>query len=572
MLLLIKRLVFLFSTLMPALFRSYFFKDYSFLINSLIKAGALWIKIGQWLSIRNDLLPEDLCNTLTRLQCNTNYHDPNYSQQVLNNSFNHTNLLSYFKKNPINSGSIAQIHSAKLKNGKSVIIKIVHPNVRQEMILDFSIINWFIKFLPSNIKPILKQFIQQTDLRNEARSLTIFRDSFKDIKNIKFPKLIFVNQNLIVMTKLPGVVQSSFLKKYPEYQKEVHTLKVVAYYKMVCQDHYIHGDFHPGNILCHVNKNKEIELGIIDPAPCIKIKKSRSALTDYFNQMVSVNPNKLCKLFIRCNTNKGADINMFKHKMLSLSGHSIGPNRKQFCTDELKTKIFTAVRESGMILEGDLSFLLISFFLVHYQIQNYRQIHLNAIKYILANNVFNIKMLVGNKFINYLSKNIPEILQNNKYGFNPDEHLNCKQEKFASNAFASSNEFASNAFASSNEFASNAFASSNEFTFNKKYSSHENNSSHENQFNINAKSFGFNNFQSAPKNFNIRNNSNVSTREKMYSFNTKFNNPEAKMMNPNNIKFAVKNIANLCMKYKPTLDEYYKQYKTNSNFKFYKTN
>ena len=47
---------------------------------------------------------------------------------------------------------------------------------------------------------------------------------------------------------------------------------------------------------------------------------------------------------------------------------------------------------------------------------------------------------------------------------------------------------------------------------------------------------------------------------------------EAKIMNPNNIKFAVKNIASLCIKYKPTLDEYYKQYKSNSNFKFYKTN
>ena len=77
-----------------------------------------------------------------------------------------------------------------------------------------------------------------------------------------------------------------------------------------------------------------------------------------------------------------------------------------------------------------------------------------------------------------------------------------------------------------------------------------------------------------PKNFdfNITNESNNSTRKKMYSFDKKFNNQESNIMNPNNIKFAVKNIAEFCTKYKPTLDEYYKKYKSNSNFKFYKTN
>ena len=121
--------------------------------------------------------------------------------------------MSYFKKNPINSGSIAKIHSSKLKNGKSVIIKIVHPNVRQEMILDFSIINWFIKFLPSNIKPILKQFIQQTDLRNEARSLTIIRDSFKDIKNIKFPKVNFCKSKFNCNDKITWCNSKLFFEK-----------------------------------------------------------------------------------------------------------------------------------------------------------------------------------------------------------------------------------------------------------------------------------------------------------------------------------------------------------------------
>jgi hypothetical protein len=392
-----RRLCYLLKTLGPALWQAYFYRHYGNLVDAIVASGSLWIKLGQWLSIRGDILPEELCKVLCELHCDVNYHSPTHSERLLRENVSH-NTLQSFDRDPFNSGSIAQIHSARLRDGTDVVVKIVHPRVKEEMDLDMRILYKFSKILPVRIGPILKQFRKQTDLRNEAKSIRRFQSSFGMLKGFRVPELFHSSEQVLIMSRLEGTTQAQFESEHPNMVRRIQALKVVAYYKMVCQDNYVHGDFHPGNILCNLNQRTgELELGIIDPAPCIRLDRSKSAVQDYFRNMIAISPQKLCKLFMKCNANKGADLKLFKRRVMRFD--------KKASMDALKIRIFAAIRESGMVLEGDLSFLLISFFLVHHQVENYRRTHLDALKYIIHNKVFDLYSVVGPKIGRYISMN-----------------------------------------------------------------------------------------------------------------------------------------------------------------------
>ena len=385
------------------------YHQYEQLVDALSNAGALWIKIGQWLSVRNDILPRALCDSLEALHSEVGYHSPKYSEEVLERSFDASKMLKSFRRKPSNSGSIAQIHTARLKDGQEVAIKIVHPNVREEMEFDVKILTFLSRFLPAQMESFIERFRNQTDLRNEAKSIEIFSRAFSNVSAIKFPELLFASKDIIVMSKLPGDTQTNFAKQHPDRIQEVHMLKVVAYYKMVCQDNYIHGDFHPGNVLCHLNKDNQVELGIIDPSPCIRLTKSKKALKSYFYNMISLDSDKLSKLFLQCNVNEEARTRLFKKRIKKL--------RKIKDMNIIKYRMFEAVRESKMVLQGDLAFLILSFFLVHNQIIEYKKVHMKALVYIIKHKVFCLDSVIGDQLRQYLATNLakPELYQLQNY-------------------------------------------------------------------------------------------------------------------------------------------------------------
>ena len=97
---LVKRIGFLFRTLIPALYSAYFYQNYKALVDALTNTGALWIKIGQWLSTRNDILPRELCDALDNLQEEVAFHSPEYSEDILERSFDASEMIKSFKKKP----------------------------------------------------------------------------------------------------------------------------------------------------------------------------------------------------------------------------------------------------------------------------------------------------------------------------------------------------------------------------------------------------------------------------------------------------------------------------------------
>ena len=164
------RCIVLLRYFLPASYYFIFHNDYKTITPYILKAGPMCIKLGQWLSTRRDILPHRLCDTLQTLQSHINFHSPGYSRKVIESEMGGSiaDMFASFEKKPFNSGSIAQVHRAVMKNGDSVVVKVIHPHVKKQLLLDYDILNWFSRFSVVDFRPIMKQIVMQSNLKTEA--------------------------------------------------------------------------------------------------------------------------------------------------------------------------------------------------------------------------------------------------------------------------------------------------------------------------------------------------------------------------------------------------------------------
>ena len=129
-------------------------------------SGAAFIKWGQWSSTRPDMFPEDLCKALSSLHAQAPVHSFSFTRQRIKLEFGQDifDMFEYFESNPVASGSIAQVYRARLDN-KDVAVKVRHPNVVEQIQLDFIILKAFAAFVEAmpglswlNLSDSLSQF------------------------------------------------------------------------------------------------------------------------------------------------------------------------------------------------------------------------------------------------------------------------------------------------------------------------------------------------------------------------------------------------------------------------------
>lgn len=177
---------------------------------TLEKAGPAFIKWGQWGSTRPDLFPRDVCAALEALQSNAPSHAPALSVDMVEAAFNRPlrELFSAWEAQPIASGSIAQIHRARLSPqaaascgvapGTLVAVKVRHPGVESLMAQDFVLMDRAARLagqLPGlkslRLDESVRQFggplQEQLDLSVEAQHLSKFARNFRSWRNVKFP-------------------------------------------------------------------------------------------------------------------------------------------------------------------------------------------------------------------------------------------------------------------------------------------------------------------------------------------------------------------------------------------------
>ena len=227
--------------------------------------GPTFIKIGQIMSSRTDVLPKEYCEELEKLRADVKPLDIEIIKKEIENELGRpvSELFQSIDEKPLGSASIAQVHAAVLPDGQKVVIKVQRPYVADMMMKDFSLLSKAAKM--AKISPVnqtvdfdmvvqeLKQVsINELDFRIEAETTMEFENNMKDIRYITCPQIIleYTTQRIMTMSYIDGFSIGNLEKLDDEGydRKEVATKLVNNFLKQVLDDGLFHADPHQGNL------------------------------------------------------------------------------------------------------------------------------------------------------------------------------------------------------------------------------------------------------------------------------------------------------------------------------------
>ncbi|MDW7998070.1 MAG: AarF/UbiB family protein, partial [Thermodesulfovibrio sp.] len=174
-------------------------------------------------------------------------------------------IFKSFNPEPIGSASIAQVHEATLMNGQKVIVKVRRPGIKEQIMLDVSILQSLAKliekYIPESklfdpvgiVDEFSKSITKELDFRREARNAMIFREKFKGHERVYIPIVFreFTTEKILVMEQIDGIRidnAESIKEKGLNIEVLLNTL-IDMYFKQIFDYGFFHGDPHPGNIL-----------------------------------------------------------------------------------------------------------------------------------------------------------------------------------------------------------------------------------------------------------------------------------------------------------------------------------
>lgn len=246
--------------------------------------GPTFIKIGQMLSVREDLLSSAFTQTFKTLQDSVPSDTFSTVKKTIETelSLSLSDIFDDFSKSPFASASMGQAHRAKLKNGDAVVVKIQHPNIAEEIRLDLQLFERaipLIKYIPEtsvvDLKGVLQEvkrsLINEMDFLKESQNGEQFCQKNNGWKEIRSPKIYdaFCSKKVIVMEEMSGKNLNHLMNaenktetfitgiQNKQLKQEVAKLLVENFMKQVFDDGFFHADPHPGNLLFHVLTKEE---------------------------------------------------------------------------------------------------------------------------------------------------------------------------------------------------------------------------------------------------------------------------------------------------------------------------
>lgn len=279
---------------------------YGFLVSSMERAGAAFIKLGQWAASRTDIFPQQMCAIMSSLHSDAPAHSFEITKETIERAFGRKfeDIFEEFDETPLGVGAIAQVYKAKLKSdlaatddeaadkpknfteramktvdpllkitphrepSKYVAIKVLHPKIERIVRRDLKIMGAFASIInaiptmewfsfPDEVKQFGEMMRLQLDLRIEAANLTIFRKNFRNRSTAWFPYPYtqYTTRQVLVEEFATGIPLEHFLRNGGGvFQKEIADEGLDAFLHMLLIDNFIHADLHPGNIMVRFYK------------------------------------------------------------------------------------------------------------------------------------------------------------------------------------------------------------------------------------------------------------------------------------------------------------------------------
>jgi ubiquinone biosynthesis protein len=302
------RLFFLFLLLLPL----YFFSKNRAVFYFLKLAGPSFIKLGQALSVRPDLVGKNLAEVLSKFQDQVPPFSAKKVSKILRQEFgeNYQEIFVEFNLIPTASASIAQVHQAKLMDGKIAAIKILRPQINKIATRDIKtlkiiviLVGIFSKFLAKTLNDIVNLLENlarsELDLLQEAANASQLKENLKDVKGFYIPEIYwkFSTSKVLAMEWIDGIPFSNkeAILNSPFDRKEIAKNLVISYFEQVYGYGFFHADMHPGNLFLMNNG----DIGAVDFGIVGKIdKKTRIAIAKILIGFLHKDYRKVAKLHI----------------------------------------------------------------------------------------------------------------------------------------------------------------------------------------------------------------------------------------------------------------------------------
>ena len=233
---------------------------------ALEELGPIFIKFGQLLSTRRDLLPPDIADELARLQDRVPPFPPEQAVALIEQQLGARidQVFSRFEHQPLASASVAQVHAAQLRSGEDVVVKVVRPGlepvIRQDMAWLFALAKVAERASADarRLRPVEvvcdyeKTIFDELDLLREAANGTQLRRNFEGSKLLYVPQVYWdwCRPKVLVMERIYGIPVTDLAALHDQHtdMKKLAERGVEIFFPQVFRDSFFHADMHPGNI------------------------------------------------------------------------------------------------------------------------------------------------------------------------------------------------------------------------------------------------------------------------------------------------------------------------------------
>lgn len=239
---------------------------------ALEELGPIFVKFGQLLSTRRDLLPDEIADELAKLQDNVPPFDGMLAKSIVEKSLQQPieSVFAEFNITPLASASISQVHPAVLHDGTKVVVKVLRPNVTKQVHQDVQLLQAFAKIIHRAI-PRARRFhpievveeirctlYEELDFLREAANASQLRRNFSGSDSLYVPQVYweYSRKNILVTEQIYGVPISD-IKALNAKNVDLKCLAergVEIFFTQVFRDCFFHADMHPGNIFVDTNE------------------------------------------------------------------------------------------------------------------------------------------------------------------------------------------------------------------------------------------------------------------------------------------------------------------------------
>lgn len=345
-------------------------------VSLLVRLGPTFIKAGQVLGTRRDVLPPELCDELSVLQDDVPAMSAAESAAALHEAFPGAEPFAELDPTPVASGSVACVYRARLRSGREVALKLRRPGIHALMDTDLTLMRYgarLVARLPSMsgvpVTQIVDQMadavLNQLDFAREARALQELRTNLSAVPRIWVPRVEpeHCRPSCIVMEFVPGLDTDTAAGCAPAVRKRFGVAALGAIYQMLFVDGFVHCDLHPGNLYF----TRSFHVVVLDAGFSVGLEdRIRRLFAEFFMNMAIGRGRRAAEIVVESAAGLGqdADVAGFVERMAELVERSHGQSAREFSLVAFATEMFDLQRGHGVHAAPEIIFPLLALLVI----------------------------------------------------------------------------------------------------------------------------------------------------------------------------------------------------------------